>query len=352
MAKKRIAYWDNLKFVMIVFVVLGHFLKDINPDVTYYKSIYTFIYAFHMPVFFFISGYFFRKKSALENALMYFVYAIFVKFVLFLARFIISLFNPAKTASTFSVIRYNDITWFLIVLAAAEILLYLLDRVNPLAILGISVVIGIAAGYIANIGGNSVAGDYFAWFRILVMFPFVAFGNVMRQGNMVERLRSKKTLRVLAGIIIVAVFLGFMAYPQILDKKNLDAVSALFSGRNGYYVAAKMFTSEAPGVLYKLSGILRYLIYLFSALLVMCWVLVMPDKNIPIVTKGGTRTIQVYTWHYIGVYIISSTVLWKITLNPIGRVLFIFIAIAWAILLTFVNVPPSFQTVKSMKRMK
>ena len=82
--KKRIAYWDNLKFLMIVFVVMGHFILENNSGISSpaFKSIGTFIYLFHMPVFFFISGYFYKKQSALWNVLTYVLYAIVTKLVL------------------------------------------------------------------------------------------------------------------------------------------------------------------------------------------------------------------------------------------------------------------------------
>ena len=50
MDKKRIALWDNLKFILIVSVVIGHFI-NIRDSVTYH-SIFIFIYSFHMPLFF------------------------------------------------------------------------------------------------------------------------------------------------------------------------------------------------------------------------------------------------------------------------------------------------------------
>lgn len=51
---KRIEYIDILKGIGIILVVLGH--------VTQNKPLFQFIYAFHMPLFFFVAGLFLRNK--------------------------------------------------------------------------------------------------------------------------------------------------------------------------------------------------------------------------------------------------------------------------------------------------
>ena len=62
---KRIPYFDNLKFILIYFVVLGHFLAPLRGVIPGVKFIYMIIYVFHMPLFIFILGYF--SKSLLKD---------------------------------------------------------------------------------------------------------------------------------------------------------------------------------------------------------------------------------------------------------------------------------------------
>ena len=55
--KVRIHYLDSLKAILILLVVLGHAVQ-FNDTEHYANSIlFRFIYSFHMPLFFFISGY-------------------------------------------------------------------------------------------------------------------------------------------------------------------------------------------------------------------------------------------------------------------------------------------------------
>lgn len=50
--KTRIALWDNLKFVLILLVVIGHFSKFFQNDSSIYRSVFLFIYAFHSLYFY------------------------------------------------------------------------------------------------------------------------------------------------------------------------------------------------------------------------------------------------------------------------------------------------------------
>lgn len=56
MKQERIAYFDIAKFIGIMMIILGHFgVPDINR----------FVYTFHVPLFFLISGYFFKPADSM-----------------------------------------------------------------------------------------------------------------------------------------------------------------------------------------------------------------------------------------------------------------------------------------------
>lgn len=58
MEKNRNPYWDTLKGILIVLVVLGHTGTALG------EKILSVIYSFHMPLFLFISGYFSKRDMS------------------------------------------------------------------------------------------------------------------------------------------------------------------------------------------------------------------------------------------------------------------------------------------------
>lgn len=60
---KRTPFWDNARFACIVLVVLGHATQRLTYDSDIALGLYLLIYAFHMPAFAIISGYFSKSES-------------------------------------------------------------------------------------------------------------------------------------------------------------------------------------------------------------------------------------------------------------------------------------------------
>ena len=68
--KDRKYEYDNLKGILIYLVVLGHLLISFTHETSKLTLMITsFIYTFHMPIFFIVSGYFSKKKITKENAI-------------------------------------------------------------------------------------------------------------------------------------------------------------------------------------------------------------------------------------------------------------------------------------------
>jgi fucose 4-O-acetylase-like acetyltransferase len=60
--KKRLIYIDRLKGFAIYLVVLGHIYQNMVVQGTE-TILFSLIYAFHMPLFFFLSGYISEKTN-------------------------------------------------------------------------------------------------------------------------------------------------------------------------------------------------------------------------------------------------------------------------------------------------
>ena len=64
--EKRVKFWDNIKGILIVLVVFGHFLYEFRSNLTL-ELVTKVIYLFHMPAFVFLSGYFSKSENARKN---------------------------------------------------------------------------------------------------------------------------------------------------------------------------------------------------------------------------------------------------------------------------------------------
>jgi len=58
----RIEYLDFLKAVAIFLVLLGHSTEQISANLFWDHPLWSFIYSFHMPLFMFLSGFFFKSS--------------------------------------------------------------------------------------------------------------------------------------------------------------------------------------------------------------------------------------------------------------------------------------------------
>ena len=70
--KERLVYIDQMKGIAILLVIMGHL---IGPNAGY-NAVFSFIYSFHMPIFFIISGYLGYKTTKIDS---FKTYGIFLK---------------------------------------------------------------------------------------------------------------------------------------------------------------------------------------------------------------------------------------------------------------------------------
>ena len=158
--RKRLEYLDIAKGIGIILVVLGHILVQ-SPLVIW-------IYSFHMPLFFFLSGYlfYFNKETRFGKFLYkkvksilipYFIYAIAVYLYWFLIE---RRLRPGSVDAIKPLIgilygigkepwlTFDDALWFLTCLFVLEVVFFLLVKaVRNVKLLALVLVISSAVGY-------------------------------------------------------------------------------------------------------------------------------------------------------------------------------------------------------------
>lgn len=175
---RRIPVWDNARFLAVTLVVIGHGIQRLTADSNNALIVYLFIYAFHMPAFAIISGYFSTAKPPtvrrMKKVLTHLVIPYLVMEAIWsLVQFLVEgrgNFNPSKPSWTL---------WFLLALAIFRLTLPYLALLRwPLII---SVLFSVGVGYLDNVGST------FSLSRAIGIMPFFILGWKAREWGIVER---------------------------------------------------------------------------------------------------------------------------------------------------------------------
>ena len=81
--RKRVPFWDNARYACIVLVVLGHAIQRLTYDSDIALAAYLALYAFHMPAFAIISGYFSKSGSPTRVQMARVITDILLPYVIF-----------------------------------------------------------------------------------------------------------------------------------------------------------------------------------------------------------------------------------------------------------------------------
>lgn len=241
--KKRLQYLDICKGMGIFLVVLGHVLQN-NPFRIW-------IYSFHMPLFFFLSGYtfFYNKvlnfKEFIENKfksiiIPYFLFS-FIWYLYWLSfernmrpdTLNIQAFKPLLGifygVGNGSWLVFNIALWFLPCLFITEVVFYCIIRSidkerNIFAILLTSSFIGFLISQVVSI--RFVWGIDIAFTSIV----FYGLGYFFHKNNLENKFSSKQT-----GIILVLIAINILsAFVNKLVDMNLLVLGNYFL----YYISA------------------------------------------------------------------------------------------------------------------
>ncbi len=196
-AKTRTPFWDNARFAAIVLVVFGHAIQRLTYDSDAAEALYLLVYAFHMPLFALVAGYFSSSAEPSRARMARLFTDLIAPYLIFETLWTITQFlvagrtnlDPAQPSWTL---------WFLLALALFRLVLpYLaLLRAPVMWALAISVV----AGYLPSIDST------FSVSRFLGLLPFFTLGWWLREHDVVARAGLLATrpvwLRVAAGAVL------------------------------------------------------------------------------------------------------------------------------------------------------
>ncbi|MCI7472246.1 MAG: acyltransferase family protein [Clostridiales bacterium] len=287
--KTREYQYDNIRFLLIALVVLGHLL-EIAGEFPHKETLYIMIYSFHMPAFLFLSGMFARFDRikwifgmALPYLLLQWLYTAFVE----------------KLGDPYVHVQFSRpywILWYLFVLAIYTLLLPVYDALSPARrwlMVAVSVVLALLAGFDKSIDYQWSAS------RIIVFQPWFLLGYYFRRADGL-RTRWNGAGRRSRGIMLSFAAACCVALEWLLLRQGVTAKMML--GAYGY---------EDLGYSWQVRGLIMCcaasVIFLLFAGLVSHL-----KHRIPVITVLGQNTLPIYLLHGFIVQMIRMKAPWML----------------------------------------
>ena len=217
---ERVDWVDTLKFIGILLVILGHINFPLNG----------FIYTWHMPLFFMVSGFFIKFETSFKDfivknfkrlMILYFIFSIIGLFMEMLKRYLLHREALDYVHEIKGIFIYMDfaglcntyafVLWFLPALFFSRIFLYLIKNKMPSLLLQSFAVVFLFMG-------SFYIGLPFGLDSALNSLIFVYAGNIIFEK------RLPNILVFLSFVVLVAIYLfGF--------NLNLDMASKVYSNK-------------------------------------------------------------------------------------------------------------------------
>ncbi len=272
---------DNLRAVFIILVVWGHLLTAMKSDYTSPRSIYIFIFFFHMPAMAFISGYFSKNLEKIRSSA--FVTILLPYLILNVLNYLYRLVVVYDGYTGYRFFKPYWGLWYLLVLFLWKF--FLKDLIRIRFLLPISFVIALFSGF------SKEFSEYMALGRAICFLPFFLLGYYCTAGH-IEKIRKLPKLLGAGVVALVAALSVYLAY------QSGFATEVLYLRK--YYPQ----NAEIKGMLY------RILVYVVAIAMIFAITnLVTARKNL--LSLVGQNTMTVYILHLFTIPLLEKLGLFK-----------------------------------------
>ena len=281
---QRDVYYDNLRFVLIAFVVVGHFALAYlhgasSKPVSIFKD---WIWVFHMPAFLFVSGMFAKGLYKPDRGLR--VDAICFYLVMYLLfSCVIQAVMMTYSNAEFDLFHIYRIPWYFLALAMLGATLPIAANVRG----GAKVVVPVAVLFAIIADSNDGFGSFLSLGRIVNFAPFYLAGYFMTTEDfkhIVQKIQAKGLYIVLDIAFLVAVFAALWFMPPVYS----EAVFKLSMAYTPYSGFAELPLPEVV--------VLRSLWFVLAAAMLVAVSALVPMRRV-FFSEMGQRTLQVYLLH-------------------------------------------------------
>jgi len=261
----RLAYWDNIKGVLIILVVIGHYLWA-YWDSGNVRQLISFIYLFHMPAFVFVSGYFSKgEKSRSYHSIL----RLIVIYLVF--NSLMMIMNALLTDGSFQFITPYYSFWYLVSLVLWRLTVKYIENIYQVILM--SIVLALLIGFWSDV--NNVL----AISRTIVFYPFFLLGYKLPVEKIQDFVYKRNWFIYMSGAALLAATV-YISWLFIKPESSLTQSALLMDGYSDF------------------SGLLvRAGIFYFAALMIVCLVALSPIKHIPILTRLGKNSLAIFVLH-------------------------------------------------------
>ncbi|WP_093849229.1 acyltransferase family protein [Streptomyces pini] len=204
--QERDAFFDNAKFLAIVLVVVGHSWEALRDESRVMAAGYLLLYAFHMPAFTIISGYFSRGFAFRPRQIQRLFSGVVVPYIVFETA--LNLFRAWNTGEELKITLLYPwyLTWFLMALFIWRLTTPLWRQMrHPFTV---SVIVSAAATASPDIGGD------LSLQRVLQYLPFFVLGLRLEQRHF-ETLRDRRLRSLAPAVLALGALAAYWAVPRM-----------------------------------------------------------------------------------------------------------------------------------------
>ncbi|RSL29090.1 hypothetical protein D7Z54_33130 [Salibacterium salarium] len=264
-------FLDNAKFILIGLVVLTHALTPLTYDHQFSKALYLIMFTFHMPLFFFISGYF-AKKAVKNKEWLKPIQRLLIPYLLIQAIYTFYYYDVYGRDLEFSFLEPHWSLWFLVTLFSFYYIIHLF-KFSPYLLI-VAALFGVGIGFAEFIETSS----FISLSRIAVFFPFFLAGYFTQRHHL--DFIYYRGMKLAATAVFILTFAAFYIYAFEIPRH-------LFFGNETY----EMIGFETwDGSLYRL------LAYAISVLLSICFLILVPKQKM-VISEYAKNTMYVYLLH-------------------------------------------------------
>lgn len=221
----RDPFFDNARSLLMVLVVVGHVIRPMVEGGGPMRALYLWIFAFHMPMFVLLSGYFSKRLVTTTNGRARLAVRLLVPYLLFQGVWL-AMGKPKKADDLSALSVPYWLMWFLLALFLWRLTLPLYARFR--FAIPMTLVASVLAGLSSDLGRT------FTLMRLVSFWPFFVIGYRMDAAAF-HRLRSPSTRRrafITLGVLFASmvawgdhVLLNWTYLNKPYAEMSLDAVS-------------------------------------------------------------------------------------------------------------------------------